>query len=337
MSKELIQAIRTNNQAGFEQLIKEGADVNYKDETPEYKHWTPLHHCIFKASGRPGKWVDTAGLLLAHGADWEAADWYGNTPALLAIKFYAFDIFNLLVQKGVNLHAVNKQEKNAFDIILDRYFTERRLDEDHIDDEDDEEQKEAILRGEGEALKRLFVRLETIIKNGYDVNYGKYSAAFVAVCEITDNNLPVKVLTWLFENGANVLEAIGEYNTPLFCEVVSRKLPLEIILAMVNKIGVNHVFESYNDLTLLVIAVEDNNLPLVQKLIELGADIDTQDGFALRHACFRGHFDVIKCLVEAGANIDVVDVNDNTPVSYAQQNGFQEIVDYLNLKSSGRS
>jgi len=330
MSKELIQAIRTNNQTGVEQLIKEGAAINYKDETPEYKDWTPLHHCIFKAGPYPGKWVDTARLLLAHGADPEAADGYGNTPALFAIKYYAFDIFNLLVQKGVDLYAVNKQGLNALDIIFNSYYRERQLDEDHINDEEDEEQREAILRGEGEALKRLFVRLDTIIKNGYDVNAGKYSAAFCTVCEITDNNLPAKVLPWLFENGANALEEIGEHKAPLLDEVIYRKLPLDIILAMVNKIGINHVFETFNYVTPLVIAVEHNNLPLVQKLIELGVDLGSGNEHALRHACFRGRFEIVQCLVEAGANIQVIDANGNTPLSYAREKGFQEIVDYLN-------
>src|ERR1044072_1164762 len=147
MSKELIQAVLKNDQAGVEQLINQGADVNYKDDTPHYKDWTPLHHCIFKAGPYPGKWVDTARLLLEHGADLEAADGYGNTPALFAIKFYALDILSLLIQNGANLHAVNLTNQTAVDIILYKYFDEQRLDEDHINDEE-EEQQQAIQRGE---------------------------------------------------------------------------------------------------------------------------------------------------------------------------------------------
>jgi len=317
---ELIQAVRKNDIASIEHMIEKGANVNYKYEDPEvtFNGYSPLHFCVFH------KYLSAAQLLLNNGADPEVTDERGNTPFLTAVLLYSFDILNLLVQKGAHVHAVNHRGHNAFDLILEAWHGE-----DHMED------KKNINEGERVALKRLFDRTEVIIKNGYDLNAGN-TAAFSALIQIKGHGVPVQVLTWLFENGANPREIVEETQSPLLVEVVSRKLPVDAIAAMINKIGLEHVFESFHNLTPVMIAAGYHNIPLIQKLIEAGANIHSQNERALRTAVMNGQLDMVKYLVEAGASIQVIDNDGKSLLWYAEQNGYHEIIDYLTQKGSRR-
>ena len=208
MTKEqdLITAIKAGDLTSVEKLIKEGADLNYKDEDQNsYGYtWPLLHHCIFTASSRLNEVYTTiAALLLDNGADIEAVNFSGETPALFAIKYFVPGIFDLLIQKGANINAINNQQYNLFDIVLDRYYYDQELDMDHIDEETDKKVKAAIKKGEGTSLTCMFKRIDALVKNGYDLNDGKYSTALCALFEIKKKKLPAKALYYLFDKGAN--------------------------------------------------------------------------------------------------------------------------------------
>lgn len=154
--QELIAAIKEADLKSVERLIKEGADLNYKDEDQAtYSFtWPLLHHCIFKANSYPDKdYTAIATLLLENGADIEAVNFPGETPAMFAIKYFAPEIFDLLIQKGGNIHDVNTKGYTMFDIVLLRYQDDQQLDLEHIDDEDDKAVKAAIRKGEGQSPK----------------------------------------------------------------------------------------------------------------------------------------------------------------------------------------
>lgn len=207
--QELITAVKKTDIERVEILIKEGVDLNCKDDDQSSYglYWTPLHHCIFKGgSSQSKKYTDIAELLLQNGAAIEAVNYTGETPVLFAIKYFALDILELLVKSGANIYAVNNEKRNAFDVVLERYYYDQRLDEDHIGDEEDEAVKAAILKGEGESFTYMCRRIDALVKNGYDLNAGKYSAAFCTLLEIGENNLPAKTLTYLFDKGANPVE-----------------------------------------------------------------------------------------------------------------------------------
>ena len=77
---------------------------------------------------------------------------------------------------------------------------------------------------------------------------------------------------------------------------------------------------------MLFTACELRHLDVVKYLVEKGADIHAANDYALRYASFNGHLDVVKYLVEKGANIHAVD---DYALRYAADNGRLDVVKYL--------
>jgi ankyrin repeat protein len=338
--QELIAAIKEADLHAVERLIKEGANINYidEDQTSYGFTWPLLHHCIFKANSSGNEvYTKMAALLLKKGAKKEAVNFAGETPALFAIKYFAPDIFDLLIQKGCKINAVNNKKQNLFDIVLDRYQHDQQLDMEHIDDEEDKAVKAAIRKGEGQSLTDMFKRIDALVKNRYDLQAGKYSAALCTIFEILQKKLPAKALYYLFDKGADPREyfetADGD-TAPLFDYACNMKMPVDILTEMAKRIGVNYVFEEFDDLTPFIMAINNNNLPLVKRLVQLGANIHGQDELPLLTACDMGHQKIVEYLVEQGANINFVDPNDMTPIAYAAQSKHTKIVDYLKSKGA---
>jgi ankyrin repeat protein len=77
---------------------------------------------------------------------------------------------------------------------------------------------------------------------------------------------------------------------------------------------------------LLIKAAKQGNLEVIKFLIENGANINIYDDLAFRVAAKNGHFEIIKFLVEKGANIHAVD---DYPLRWAAKNGHTKVVNYL--------
>jgi hypothetical protein len=333
--KQLFQAINLKDITGVKKLLEEGVDINTKDDSGFA--WTPLQHCIFKGGfySEDGICIEIAKLLIENGADVQGLSATEAPPVLFAVKYFALDFLGLLLANGGNLYACNSQNHNVFDIILDRYYRDQRLDEDHIDDVEDEEVKEAIRNGEDESLRRFFERVEAIVKHGYDLNTGKYSAAYCTISEIDANKFPAKSLPFLFDKGANPQESIlqrdGNY-APLFFIACSKSLPLPILVDMAKRIGINYVFTQSSNFTPMLIAIRCNNLALVKNLVELGADIHTQNDRALRGASAMGWRELVDFLLEHQLNITATDAQERNAIDFAILNGFDELAAYLKSK-----
>ncbi len=69
----------------------------------------------------------------------------------------------------------------------------------------------------------------------------------------------------------------------------------------------------------LIFAVVNGSLALAKKTIEDGAkvDIEYQDKYLLNIAISKGNFDIVKELINAGANVNKVDKNNMVPMSFA--------------------
>jgi ankyrin repeat protein len=78
--------------------------------------------------------------------------------------------------------------------------------------------------------------------------------------------------------------------------------------------------------TVLRYAVEYRQLDIVKCLVELGADIHALSEGALRCAVEGGRLDVVKYLVEQGADVHV---NNEEALRHASYNGDEEMVEYL--------
>jgi len=89
---------------------------------------------------------------------------------------------------------------------------------------------------------------------------------------------------------------------------------------------------SDDDMRPLFIAAENGNLEMVRFLIEAGADINIQDedGWApLSGATSRGHIEVVRLLIDAGAEVNIQEGRGDTSVNIAAKNGYIQIVRLL--------
>jgi len=300
-------------------LLAEGVDVNYgfseaeQEESGSY-YQTPLIASIITAGISQFDVDDEVfHLLVTHGADTNFIDEDGNTLLLIAIKYFALNLLPFLIQQGADIHALNQEGENAFNIICSRYQEEHQWDQQQPQPGD-------------EALERMQERIDALVENGYNLNAGDNSAAFDAITAISVNELPGSILDYLFSKGADARES---KQGPLLDYALFRDLPEEVILSMMQTIGLEYEFESFHHFTPLNFAVARNRLSLLEKLIALGANIHVHADQALRNACKLGHFEIVLCLVEAGANVHATDEKGNTPLFYAELKNFAAIVHVL--------
>jgi ankyrin repeat protein len=86
----------------------------------------------------------------------------------------------------------------------------------------------------------------------------------------------------------------------------------------------------------LVRAAEANRVDAVALLIELGFDVNAVDRTAALHeAAMRGNLEVIRLLLDHGADPDVRDAGyDATPAGWAEHHGQREAKDLLDARGA---
>jgi CDP-diacylglycerol--serine O-phosphatidyltransferase len=91
--------------------------------------------------------------------------------------------------------------------------------------------------------------------------------------------------------------------------------------------------------TLLMVAVEETNLPAIELLIARGAALDLRDAqgaTALALAAEMGFQEAVEILLAAGANPNVHDLSGMTPLDVADEHGSHDIASLL-LRYGGKS
>jgi hypothetical protein len=89
----------------------------------------------------------------------------------------------------------------------------------------------------------------------------------------------------------------------------------------------------------LHLAANEGHLEIVKLLIDNGADVNG-DSIAnltpLHGAALAGHTEVAAFLIEKGAQIDIKSINGKTPLELAREEGHTETVSLLEASASGR-
>jgi uncharacterized protein len=97
--------------------------------------------------------------------------------------------------------------------------------------------------------------------------------------------------------------------------------------------GVNIHLSHIDDHTPLGAAAFEGDLEIVKILLDSGADVNARqlsDGFtALMDAVAGGHLEIVRTLVEAGARVNLQSYQGDTAEGIAESNSYEEILEYL--------
>lgn len=95
----VLEASRHGNVKELESLLRSGASVNYRDQYG----LTALHAAAFKGHKDVVLMLSEGGLL-----DLECQDEEGHVPLHMAVESGDIETVQVIVDKGVNLNAINK-------------------------------------------------------------------------------------------------------------------------------------------------------------------------------------------------------------------------------------
>ncbi len=115
------------------------------------------------------------------------------------------------------------------------------------------------------------------------------------------------------------LRKINTRNANRYLLKGSKEGRMDFVLISLNKEANIHI----DDVRL---ASKNGHLEVVKYLVSLGANIRSENDFALKYASRNGHLEVVKYLVSLGANIHA---DYDYAVKYASQNGHLDVVKYL--------
>lgn len=189
--------------------------------------------------------------------------------------------------------------------------------------------------GQGKELFRLVKNEDAkkaakLLKNkNIDINYQDPSAEMTPLqMAVSKNN--VKICKLLIKAGANLELKNKLNNTPLMTAIYD--MDFELIKLLVDS-GANPNSKNglREDLTPLMFAASAGNNRIVKLLLKAGADLEIlgkDNRTALVLAAYYGKLETVKILVNFGADITSSGAG-LTGAAAAQENGHQEIVAYL--------
>ncbi|XP_028417938.1 uncharacterized protein LOC114542630, partial [Dendronephthya gigantea] len=265
-----------------------------------------------------------AKYLVEKGADVKGKNTDGRTLLHTAVAKGKPEIVKYLVEKGAAVNAINSKNANGLTVL-----------------------HSAVANGKPEIVKYL-------VENGADVNSTDIHGRTVlhsAVTEITEGKL--EIIKYLVENGSDVN---GEYTdgwTVLHYAV--SKGTLEMVKYLVEK-GADVKGKNTDGSTILHTAVTKGTLDIVKYLVEKGAAVNAinsknTNGSTVLHSAVAkaqiltgGQFytvlftesklDMVKYLVEHGADVNGKDTDESRVLHRAVTEGAHETVKYLIRKGA---
>jgi ankyrin repeat protein len=177
-------------------------------------------------------------LLIEKGANVNAKDSSGNTPLILAVAKKDIEIIKLLIEKGANVNSKNNYGDTPF--------------------------MTAARNGDIETIKIL-------MSKGVSINVKDGKGNTILIEAISRNN--EEMVKFLLENGANVnvRDMWMSKRKSAIMLAVENYMPIEIIEMMIAK-GAELNIKDDDGNTVLLIAVQRNNIAAVKLLVEKGAE-----------------------------------------------------------------
>jgi ankyrin repeat protein len=331
---------RKGHEKLLEHMLNTGCDVNAYLRV-DRRRLTLLHLAILNNQ------YDVVRLLIEMGANIKKRSSYSYTALHFAARADNVDIITLLLDNGMSVNVTNKWgdtplhsaalrgSLSATEVLFRRGAA---IDKTHGGGRT--ALMDAAWKGEMEVVRFL-------VENGADVNKSSRSKGS-ALCQATENG-QLELMRYLLDNGADVKARINRRSRrPLYIATVKQNLQtvkwlieigadvnistrpyhshtrsplhvaaqygnLEIMDCLMNAGANVNVLDS-DGVTPLSYAAAEDKTEAVFHLVENGADVNLCEGrFLKRSALYvaaqNGNLEIMDCLIEAGANLNVLDFN----------------------------
>ncbi|MEI7055881.1 ankyrin repeat domain-containing protein [Nocardioides sp. CCNWLW239] len=357
MNEQLIKAAWDNDVARARQLIKDGADVNYQDDTQQSAY------LIAASEG----YVDLLDLTLRNGAEVNAKDSYDGTALIRAAERGHADIVGRLVQAGIDLDHVNNLGWTALHeaVVLgddgpDAADTVRVLVAAGVDisikagrdgktalQHAEERGFDAIvstLRAASERVSDSDAQLlraasagsadsaAVALRSGADLEARDDNRRTPLLLAVTDDRLEVaRLLVFL---GADPDALDGQHDTPWLVTGVTGSVPMaELLLSVDPDLTVRNRYGGVS----IIPASERGHADYVERVAKTSIDINHVNDLgwtALLEAVILGKGSdrwqrIVRSLLAHGADPSIADRDGVTPLEHARNRGFTEIAQIL--------
>ncbi|UYV68873.1 hypothetical protein LAZ67_6001392 [Cordylochernes scorpioides] len=310
----LIYHVEKNSLEITEIIISCGADVNQKDKDGN----SPLNVAVHKGC------LKMIRILLEAGADTSAKDQFGFTPLISAVKRNYYWIVQCLIGAGVDINEEDNENQTAlstafdkFNIDLALYLLEKGANVNVVNKYLETPLLISARKGNLKMVKYL-------VKAKACINVANHIGK-TALSEAIEND-HLNVAEFLISEGAEVNTQTESGNTPLI--IAATKGNLRIVECLVNA-KANLEMSNKDGKTALNLAVY--HLDIAKFLIAKGANINTQSKWGstpLINSVYRD-METVRCLVEARAKLDTADIEGYTALNTAVELGYLDIVKYL--------
>jgi ankyrin repeat protein len=342
LNKALYWAAHSGDYEKVKNLIDQGAKVNFSDIHADDK--TPLHVAVGLGNeahmdlNRPTdkslveKRLKVVELLISKGANVNAKSLFGQTPLHMAkIK----EIVELLIKYGANINAV---DNNGYTPLLStavQYksnWVNKSVAETLIKYGADINHKS---KSEDTALVfavRTYnqAQVKLLVENGVDVNFsekGEDSALENAILN-SINGKGSKTAEYLITKGAFLTTGSPLGFSELHWAVNQNNLPL-VRKVLAYKAPVD--YENREGNTPLILAVVNNNIEIASLLINSGADVNIRSKKWNSPTLFLAKDEkMMRLLLRSGADANAMDDNGNSYLSYVKDKKLINLIQTAN-------
>ncbi len=344
-----LAATFTKNPNIIKLLVSKGAQLETKDNDGD----TAL---IIAASVNPN--LEITKVLLELGADIDASNKKGHDALFEALmRANNFEIIKLLIAEGFDINRMTSLRVTPLAVILKKtpdydkvvYFLDHGANPKHK-----MKYNKTIIQTAAENCSDTRI-IPLLIEHGADLfeNTIHGSTPLHAACRFNSNK---EIIIQLLDLGLDMNTKDSDGKTPLdyakkfdnkiAIEVLSNwsaNLPNPVAKESSGQIGVETLkglsdtqqTTEHNNITALILAVNNKNIEKIKELVNRDVDINVADpktgGTALHHAVFIDNpTEVIKLLLELGADSTIKDLSGKTPLDYAKEFNLPKVTDILN-------
>ena len=311
---EFLNTARSNKNA-TDYLIKNSeSDVNAKDQEGR----TALHNATS---------IQITQTLVEHGADIEAVDKNGYTPLIYHLNKRNDRIAKYLITVGANVNAKSqKSDKTALHweqkLYLVKLLVEHGADIESVTKNGWTPLISQLKEGRIDIVKYLLSVGASITDN----QIRNIPEILILASKYADklSDVPLFDINSLIENGANVNGKNEYWNKTALHEASTVDIAKILI-----KHGADIETVDEDGMTPLICQSKEGNIEIVKYLLSLGANVNAKDEKRKTSIFYASKVDIVKLLVQHGADIEAVAYRRFTPLIEHSSYNHLDIVKYL--------